>query len=390
MIVGIDASNIRGGGGVTHLVELLRAADRQAHGFSQVVLWSGQSTLSQIEDRSWLVKKHPASLDKDLLQRVFWQRFQLSRAARSAGCDVLFVPGGAFAGDFRPMVTMNQNLFPFEWRELRRYGLSWMTSKMLLLRWSQSRTFRKADGVIFLTRYAQNVVNKVVRVDPDKSTTVPHGIHKRFAMAPREQVAIESYTLDRPFRILYVSVVDKYKHQWHVAKAVAKLRESGLPVALDLVGPSHAPSLMRLQETMAAVDPNGKYIRYLGALPYDAVHSRYASADLSVFASSCESFGQILTEAMSAGLPIACSNRSAMPELLGDAGLYFDPENPDDIAKALRQLIESPELRAQKAQMAFVRAQSYTWQRCANETFGMLMKVAKKNGNVSDLKHNRS
>lgn len=376
MIIGIDASNIRGGGGVTHLIELLRVADPLVHRFSEIILWSGQSTLNKIEDRSWLVKKHLPSLDNNLLHRAIWQRYQLSDAARSAACDVLFVPGGVFAGDFQPMVTMNRNLLPFELHELWRYGLSWMTFKMLLLRWLQSRTLRKAESVIFLTHYAQSLVSKMATINPDKSTTVPHGVHNRFLMAPRSQFAIHEYSFDRPFRILYVSSVDHYKHQWHVVKAVAQLRGSGLPVALDLVGPSHSRPLMKLKRVIDEVDPTGEYIHYLGTLTYEAVQAIYASCDLNVFASSCEAFGQILIEAMSAGLPIACSNRSAMPELLGNAGIYFDPENADDIAKAMLKLIDSPELRSQKAKMAFERAQEYTWHRCASDTFRVLTKTA--------------
>jgi glycosyltransferase involved in cell wall biosynthesis len=376
MIIGIDASNIRGGGGVTHLMELLRVADPLVHGFSEIILWSGQSTLNKIEDRSWLVKIHLPSLDNNLLHRTIWQRFKLSNAARSAGCDVLFVPGGVFAGDFQPIVTMNRNLLPFELHELWRYGLSWMTFKMLLLRWLQSRTLRKAESVIFLTHYAQSLVSNIARLNLDKSTTVPHGVNNRFLMAPRTQLAIHDYSFDLPFRILYVSAVDEYKHQWHVVKAVAQLRESGLPVTLDLVGPSHSRPFMKLQRVIDEVDPNGQYIHYLGPLTYEDVEAIYASSDLNVFASSCEAFGQILIEAMSAGLPIACSNRSAMPELLDNAGIYFDPENADDIAKAMRKLIDSPELRSQKAKIAFERAQEYTWHRCAFETFGVLTKVA--------------
>ena len=51
MIIGIDASNIRAGGGVTHLDELLRAADPEAHGFSQVIVWSGSATLDRMRPR---------------------------------------------------------------------------------------------------------------------------------------------------------------------------------------------------------------------------------------------------------------------------------------------------------------------------------------------------
>src|ERR1700689_3624802 len=156
VIFGIDASNIRFGGGVTHLLELLRAVEPQGHGFSKVIVWGGQSTLMQVEDRPWLVKSHLPLLDKSLWYRAFWQRFRLSALARSAGCDVLFVPGGAYAGAFHPVVTMSRNLLPFEWPELRRFGWSRMTLKFLLLRVIQTRTFRRADGLIFLTRYARD------------------------------------------------------------------------------------------------------------------------------------------------------------------------------------------------------------------------------------------
>ena len=77
-------------------------------------------------------------------------------------------------------------------------------------------------------------------------------------------------------------------------------------------------------------------------------------------------------EGMAAGLPIECSNHGPMPEILGDFGVYFDPENPQEIAKSIRLLIESPELRAEKAKAAYTLAQQYSWKRCASETFAFL------------------
>lgn len=71
MILGIDAFNIRAGGGVTHLVELLRAADPLAHGFKQVVVWGGMATLAKIHDRDWLIKVNDPFLDRALLYRAF-------------------------------------------------------------------------------------------------------------------------------------------------------------------------------------------------------------------------------------------------------------------------------------------------------------------------------
>src|SRR2546426_5596379 len=81
MRLGIDASNLRAGGGVTHLIEMLRAANPRAHGFSQVIVWGGKATLNQIEDRPWLEKVFQPLLDKGLPYRVYWQRFRLSRLA---------------------------------------------------------------------------------------------------------------------------------------------------------------------------------------------------------------------------------------------------------------------------------------------------------------------
>src|SRR5215467_12224585 len=106
MILGIDASNVRGGGGLTHLAEVLRVAEPNPVGFSKVIIWAGHETLGNIEDRSWIVKSHQPMLDKTLLHRMFWQRFKLDRLARLSKCDVLFVPGGSYAGDFEPIVTM--------------------------------------------------------------------------------------------------------------------------------------------------------------------------------------------------------------------------------------------------------------------------------------------
>ena len=99
-----------------------------------------------------------------------------------------------------------------------------------------------------------------------------------------------------------------------------------------------------------------------------------------MFASSCETFGQIVTEAMACGLPIACSNRAAMPELLGDAGVYFDPENPHDIACALLELINSPLRREQAARAAFEQARHYSWETCADDTFAFLAEASARHG----------
>jgi glycosyltransferase involved in cell wall biosynthesis len=376
VILGIDASNLRHGGGVTHLVELLRVANPRAHGFSQVTIWGALPTLDRVDSRPWLVKSRQPLLEKSLPYRLFWQRFRLSKLARQAGCGLLFAPGGSHADHFHPVVTMSRNMLPFEWHELRRYGWSWTSLRLLLLRRGQSRSFRRADGLVFMTKYAREGVMRIIEASAAQTTIIPHGVDGSFVCPPREQRPIGHYQPARPFRILYVSIVDLYKHQWHVAEAVAQLRADGLPVLLELVGPSYSPALARLKQTTERVDPAGRFVRYLGSVPHAELHARYAEADLCLFASSCENMPNILLEAMASGLPIACSSRGPMPEVLGDAGVYFDPETPDDIARALRELIDSPNLRTRMAQASSERVRRYSWRRCADETFTFLAEVA--------------
>ena len=154
----IDASNLRTGGGLTHLVELLAHADAPSHGFEKVFVWSSRATLDRIKCQPWLVKRTDPVLERNFLRRAVWQRRRLGALATADGCHLIFVPGGAFATPFRPIVTMCRNMLPFEWREIRRYGLSVQTMRFVMLRFVQARSFQRASGVIFLTRFARDEV----------------------------------------------------------------------------------------------------------------------------------------------------------------------------------------------------------------------------------------
>ncbi|MDH7599861.1 MAG: C1 family peptidase, partial [Sedimentisphaerales bacterium] len=166
-----------------------------------------------------------------------------------------FCPGGLAPTGFRPIVVMCRNLLPFEWREMSRYGMSWQFLRLLFLRRAQAETLRRADGVIFLTRYAQDAVLAVTGPIAGKTSVIPHGINECFFCQPRLQrpVSRDGSSL----RIVYVSIVDVYKHQWHVAEAVVRLRREGLPVELEVTGPAYPPALRRLEATMRRHDPAG-------------------------------------------------------------------------------------------------------------------------------------
>jgi glycosyltransferase involved in cell wall biosynthesis len=376
LIAGIDATNLRGGGGVTHLIELLSAATPTRYGFGKVIVWGPQETLVKIEPREWLAFESPIGINKSTLRRLAWQRYSLPKAAREKGCDVLFVPGGNFAGGFRPVVAMSQNMLPFEWNELKRYLPSIKVLRLLLLRLSQSKAFRDADGVIFLTNYAKVAVSKIAGPLKGLDTVIPHGINHRFVAKPRPQLPISAYTSLKPYKLIYVSVVEPYKHQRVLAKAVSVLRGKGYNLQLDLIGSAANEEASRLNKDLVFLDPDRKWLRYHGHVKYEELDIKYKEADLGVFASSCENLPIILLETMSAGLPIACSNRGPMPEVLQDAATYFEPEDQRSILDAIETLLLDVKLRERLAGLSFERAQNYSWTNCADKTFSFLSQIA--------------
>ncbi len=378
MILGIDASNIRAGGGITHLSEVLKCVQPYDYGFKKVIVWARVKTLSSLCDQSWLEKVHVPILDGLLPQRIYWQQFVLPKLLERHGCDLLFSPGGTLPRHVPvPTVTMSQNLLPFDDAAISTYPKTHAHKKLHLfaLRCLQTLSFKKTTGLIFLTHFARKAVLGKVRKHNGEIAVIPHGISERFIQRPRPSLPVEYYSEQNPFRLLYVSTIHVYKHQWYVAEAVVRLRKQGYLVSLDFVGSNHI-GMDRLNEVMTKYDPELQFLKYVGPIPYDRLPTTYHQADGFVFASSCENMPNILIEAMASGLPIACSNRGPMPEVLSDAGVYFDPQQPDEMADSIRSLLDDSELRQRCAHRAFERAQEYSWARCARETFSFLEKIA--------------
>jgi glycosyltransferase involved in cell wall biosynthesis len=355
-------------------MQLLAAASPADHGISRVIVWGSRRLLAQAPVREWLERAHQPLLDEDLVHRTYWRARALSRLAASR-CDVLFVPGGGYLGSYRPYVTVFQNALPFDPRERRRYGASWEFVRNKALRVVQGRSFLAASGVVFLSETARTLVMRATGELPGRTTIIPHGLDRRFFFEPRPQRPIAAYSDARPFRLLYVSKVDVYKHQWHVADAVVRLREDGYPVSLDLIGPSYGPSLRRLLKTMRSRDPAGETVWYHGEVPFEELPSRYLQADAFIFASTCENLPNILLEAMAAGLPIVCLRRDPMPEILGDAATFFESERPESIEAALAECLRDVALRTSHARRAQERAQAYSWTRCASDTLAFISSV---------------
>jgi phenylacetate-coenzyme A ligase PaaK-like adenylate-forming protein/glycosyltransferase involved in cell wall biosynthesis/uncharacterized protein (DUF362 family) len=375
MRLGIDASNIRAGGALVHLRELLANSEPQRYGFENVIVWGGRTTLDALPERSWLEPVWQADCDRNILKRSTWQAWTLPRLARSA-VDLLFVPGGTHVGNFRPYVTMIQNWLPFDAEEIRRYGVSPQMMRLNLLRKLQMKTLEDSAGVVFLTEFSRRAV-EALRRGGQPSIVVPHGVSPRFKAEPRLHRPMSECSEARPFRFLYVSAIEPYKEHGKLIEAIGFLKKSGYPVALDIIGIGRQRFVRELNAALQKTDPNRNFIRYLGLVSYLEIARLYIKADAFVFPSSCETFGMPILEAMYSGLPVACSNKTVMPEVAGDAGVLFTPD-ASEIARILRDLMDDVEARKTLAEAGYERAAQFTWARASELTFRFLEKVAER------------
>ncbi|MHA8051674.1 glycosyltransferase family 4 protein [Aquirufa sp. ROCK-SH2] len=371
MILGIDATNIRSGGGLTHLKEVLENGNPIDFGFEKVIIWSNNSTLNKIPDKDWLIKKTHYLLNKSFIWSFFFQYFFFSKILKEEMCSILFVPGGTFLGRFENYVTMSRNILPFDKNEARRFKNLNTRIRLYILNLTQSYSFKRSKGLIFLTDFAKNCVLGQIR-SVNNYTIIPHGINIKFQNNPKEQIAITNYTFENPFKLLYISIVNVYKHQWNVATAVIRLRDEGYPVELELIGNSNFESLNKLQKVLKNDRKN--VVKYLGMIPYEELSHFYHSADAFVFASSCENMPNILLEAMSSGLPIASSNKGPMPEVLEDACFYFNPLDVESIYLSIKELLNEHDKRLLFANKSFKLSKNYNWSNTASLTFEYLSK----------------
>jgi glycosyltransferase involved in cell wall biosynthesis len=94
----------------------------------------------------------------------------------------------------------------------------------------------------------------------------------------------------------------------------------------------------------------------------------YRAAECLVFPSLAEGFGLPVLEAMARGTPVACSDRTALPEVAGEAALYFDPLDTEAIARAIEALLRDEDLRRRLRAAGLEQARKFSWQRAAEET----------------------
>ena len=294
----------------------------------------------------------------------------LSKEAARAGCQIMLNTDAGSISTFYPSVTMSRNMLPFESIESARYGWSLARIRLIFLRSLHARALSRAQGVIFLTNYASTVISRFCN-DIINVRVIPHGVVENFRNVFKVKKVIQFKK--KLIRVLYISNVAWYKHQWKVVEAIDLLRKAGYPAQLTLVGGGHGAPQKRLDDAIKKANYMAGFIDLCGHITQADLPRYFEASDIFVFASSCENMPNTLIEAMSTGIPIACSNRGPMPEILLDGGEYFDPENTQSIFEAIKRFLDDPNLARNKAKRSSELSRQYSWSRCREETCSFIV-----------------
>lgn len=364
--VAIDATRVKSGGGIAHLMGILNIDNIESHGICEVHIWAYRKLLDKLPEKKWLVKHCPKVTEQSLIKQIYWQAFKLADEIRRAGCQILFAVDASTFSRFKPMVVLSQNMIPFEEGFTSIYGYDKSGIHQRLILQVQKRAFKFSDAVIFLTQHAAKRI-QIFTGTLKNYKCIAHGVDVVFKKtSPQKQWPTDNQT---PIKCLYVSPIWEYKHQAEVVRAIKILRNRSYNVTLTLTGGGNREGQKLLLKQLQISDPECQFIEILKFIPHEEIPELIAQADVFVFASSVETFGITLLEGMSIGMPIACSNRSSLPETLQDGGVYFNPQEEESIANAVQMLIDDEHLRNKLSVRAKQLSLTYSWDECANQTW---------------------
>ena len=307
--------------------------------------------------------------------RIKWWKTGFTNLVQQIRPDVILHRVGFIRGKVEniPRVVVVGSMIHFDWNEILRYLHTRDIFRIIYDRYRYIKSYHKADGILFFSNYTMNRVNEQVSGIKNKSKMIPHGLEDRFKIPRPSKIGNNEI-----IKLLYISPVHEYKFQWNVVKAVHILRSSsGMNLHLALIGGGASVAIKKLTTCISKLNASS-YVTFTDFIPTSKLINEYQKADVFIFASSCENSPFILREAMGSGLPIASSDRMAMPEFLRDAGVYFDPENPESISIAIRLLIENPEKSRDFSKKAFTYALKFSWPDCSKKTFDYLEEIAMK------------
>jgi glycosyltransferase involved in cell wall biosynthesis len=221
----------------------------------------------------------------------------------------------------------------------QEYFPEFFTSKELRMRNRHyRRSFERADVLLAISQYTKATLQERFHVEPGRIHVVYPPVEQTFIERPSPGVlsAVRlRYDLPQKF-FIYPAATWKHKNHLRLIAAVALLKQKKLDLHLVLTGLSMDADV----EIAGYIDELNvaKNVQRIGYIPREDLQALYALAHGMVFPSLFEGFGIPVAEALTSGLPVACSSTTSLPEVAEDAAIYFDPLNVEEIAHQLERL----------------------------------------------------
>jgi glycosyltransferase involved in cell wall biosynthesis len=372
--IAVKAAQIAPGGGLTHLNKMIEWFGKLAPEIEFVLLArNGQEQLFVPAPRNFKYNyyKFPSL---NLPAQLFWERHILPRRLRELGADLLFEPGNR--GTLKsscPKVSLIHNIAPFDDAYLKQ-ETQYQKMRLSLLRQATLESMRASQGIIFISQFCQKLFGNLINMTGVKSTVIYHGRPDDDDIKG-DNGALARLSISGPF-LLSVSDIWRYKKILEMVKSylISVANEDSLP-PLVIVGANYSPEYFGEIEKLIARTDYGDRIIFTGRIPPGDIRALYQGCQAFLFPSVLEACPNILIEAISSGCAIAASDRGVMPEIAGDAALYFDPDDIGDFSSKIISIFRDKDLNSSLRFRARARARFFSWEKTARETLDFFYEV---------------
>ena len=323
-------------------------------------------------DAAWVQSWHPRlqvvalpDWTANPVVNIFWHLAAFPGQLRRQRCDVVFMPAGNRRLAWRygiPCVgtvhDLSQLHVPQKYDALRMFYIMRILPRMM----------RRLTRVISVSESTRRDLESFAGIPAERIRVIHNGADlARFAPGDRDaakSAISDSLGLPRDF-ILYIARLEHPgKNHVGLLEAFATLkRGTGLPHKLVLVGSRWSGA--ELIEAKVRDLGLQQEVVFPGFVPNDTLPTLYAAADAFVFPSLFEGFGIPVLEAMACGTPVCASNTSSLPEVVGDAGLLFDPLDAGAMAEAMRRVLVDQALRERLVAAGLAQAAGFSWDSAA-------------------------
>lgn len=347
------------GGSETFLVNLLQALFKldKKNDYTLIVCRNNKGIFDSDFDN---VKQLEMDFDNNSrLKRLFFEQIVLPRKIKEMGIDLLISPAntGLLYCPCKTLLIIHDLIyfvFPHYFPLIKRVYLQSLVKYSC---W-------KAGRIAAVSQSTKEDVIKYVMVEGNKIDVIYEGVNfERFSEVSKKDARnfVEKHYGSKRYIISLTSLYP-HKNNEFLIRAFAKLKkEKGVPQKLFIVGIDPYNKISQLKATIASYGMKGE-ILYLGRVFSNELSFLYKGADMSVYLSEYEGFGLPILEAMASGCPVLSSNKSSLPEVVGDAGILVDPSDINSVVDKMGKLLGDNNLREQYIEKGLVRAREFSWE----------------------------